>query len=211
MKTLQVGIDIDGVLALYVRGFLNYYNNKNGTTFTPGDVTGRIASTLQCSFDEYINIAHEFMGKNEFSSIEPMKYSRMILKMLSEKYDLHIITARSDRFESVTRQWLFEHYGKSFHSVNFCNFYGGSTEKRIKSQIMKELGIDVLIEDEMENILDVSGSGIPVIAIRAPWNKEVYQSFLVNPVNSWAEVPRILEGIELFREKVFRDKELIES
>lgn len=62
-----------------------------------------------------------------------------------------------------------------------------------KSQLCKELGITLLIDDVIENAIDVTSNGITCILLERPWNREkVFTHPLLIRVKDWTEALEVL-------------------
>ena len=45
------------------------------------------------------------------------------LGVMKERYELHIVTARKEKYAETTRSWIQEHYPHIFTEIHFGNHY----------------------------------------------------------------------------------------
>lgn len=94
---------------------------------------------------------------------------------------LYFITARNQYPEITeeTMRWLTD---------NKYSFDGVATRQTDKYPICKELGVDLVIDDNPKIIEDMSSAGIPSLLFDQPWNQEVEEWAYVKRVKSWFEI-----------------------
>lgn len=173
----KIGFDIDGVLQDYqvyrVEKFLEHYLEVTGhkydgrIDFTKYDTNAMFPDCRDKKLieDSGKNSIVEYMS-GSLSPIEPfVKDLFVALKKL--KVEIYIITARYRETEEEMRQ-LEQATRERFERerIPVDEFYIGIEDK---VNIIKSVGIDVMVEDSVENILKISEL-IPVIAIQRPYN-----------------------------------------
>ena len=85
------------------------------------------------------------------------------------------------------------HYGNAFASVFFLGSLHGNKDgkKRTKREVCDELGIDIFIEDSMENAVNIASPTRPVFLLDKPWNQgELVGN--VKRVKGWEGVMEVL-------------------
>ena len=84
------------------------------------------------------------------------------LGILSEHYNLIVITSRIPSWEQVTREWLKSHFGDVFKGIYFAK---GRQEGFTKSKgdICKEVGASWLIDDSPVHCASAADQGIKAI------------------------------------------------
>lgn len=175
---MRIGIDIDGVLTnieQFLLDYLSKYCVENGISFSIHndicyDVHKVFAITKEQEQDfwkEYL----EFYAKEE----KARPFAKDIINRLKkEGNEIYIITARmftnqndemGEMMRNLVKEWLMENE----ICYNKLVFSKASSERKIK-EILEEK-IDVMIEDNPQNIYDIS-LHIPVICYDTTYNRE---------------------------------------
>lgn len=111
------------------------------------------------------------------------------LLQLASNYRMIVITGRSESKRKQTEEWLDANFPKLFSAVYFTNVFLGESEEveRKKSDICTDAGVDVLIDDSIEEAVEVSSSGIQVLLFDRPWNRSSIPT-TVYRVKDWNHV-----------------------
>ncbi len=189
MKKKIIGVDFDDVLFNFNRSFVDFCNKKYGTKMTYEKITDYM---MEKSWNEPIEVIlkriEEFFKSGEHDLVIPLAGSEDAIKSLSSKYDLVVITSRPDLIKESTNRWINKNFGDVFKGVHFSNqFMTGGGVARKKSEICKEIGVNLFIEDAPVYSMNIAKNGIPVILLNTPYNQNVSHE-LISRVNSWAEV-----------------------
>ncbi|KAI9254259.1 hypothetical protein BY458DRAFT_420985, partial [Sporodiniella umbellata] len=106
----------------------------------------------------------EFYNSPEFLEIECIQdFSYEALKMLKSRgFKLVIITSRQQFVARPTKTFVDKFYKDIFESMYFCNLNLSDKERGVyisksKATICREIGVDVLIEDSLNDALDCQG------------------------------------------------------
>ena len=114
-----------------------------------------------------------------------MAGSLKALKTLKEKgHELYVVTGRADKDIEQTELWIETYIPDVFKDVHYANW----ATSRKKSEICKELGIGILIDDNPGIALECANAGIRVFLFDQPWNREQQFPDNVERVSSWDEV-----------------------
>jgi len=112
-KKPVVAIDVDEVLAYFIPTIADYYNER--ALATNAEVPRKAynsASFFTMDFhlvwgvseDECHSIVEDFFKSDHFlRKIRPVEGALHPLQRLKEKYELHIVTARQNKIEAITR------------------------------------------------------------------------------------------------------------
>lgn len=65
--------------------------------------------------------------------------------------------------------------------------------KRLKSEVCKEIGASVLIDDALKHAEEVASHGIPVLLPDKPWNRDYTPPGVVR-VQSWNDIVSWIEA-----------------
>ncbi len=169
---MRIGIDIDGVLTDFEKWQLDvgskFFLKYNKNIVVPGgydsDVVFNVTKKMDSEFwNEYLY---------DYAQNEPArKFSNEVIDKLRKKgYEIYIITARyltdknndlGKEMRKIVKDWLKN------NKINYDKIIFSPEDKL---EICKENNIDIMIEDKVENINNISKI-IPVICFNAGYNK----------------------------------------
>lgn len=151
------------------------------------------ATVWECSPDESSHIVHEFFKSRHFlegipvipgvgidwwsrrkqkhtlalyqphAPRAPTTGAQTSLQALSDTYDLVVVTSRQHVIREPTLQWLETHFPGTFVDVHFGNHYALSGPSMSKSEICKQVGAQVLIDDNPRYAMECAQAGIQVL------------------------------------------------
>jgi uncharacterized protein len=98
---------------------------------------------------------------------------------------LHITSHRPERSLTATRRWL-DDIGVRHHEL-----YCGSD----KVARCRQIGIDLLLDDNPKNLLQALEAGILAATLRHPWTQDVCDVPGVICAADWRELARVLEPV----------------
>ncbi len=161
---MKIGIDIDGVLTDISRFYLDY-----GAKFALENNIDEIANPNGYEIEEILNLeegTHKKFWNQYDNYYTKAKYTRefapeVIEKLKNEGNEIYLITARNPEEEKWTTNWLKEN--------NI--YYDKLVFTDRKDKYCKDNNIDLMIEDSVSNILEISKL-IPVICLDNRYNKE---------------------------------------
>lgn len=190
-----IGVDIDEILAEFYKDFLAWMKKEQGISVSYDQLyTYRLCNILGESQEESLLRLHEFLHRHA-RDIHLVPGSQQGIQCLARKHTLYAITSR-DRFsEEDTRWWLNEHFEGCFEDVYFANHKDAGFHVS-KSHFIKQLDVDVMIEDYEGYAVNVASTGIPVLMLEKPWNnKEHHNGIFV--IKHWDKIPRLVDDLEL--------------
>lgn len=128
-----------------------------------------------------------FFESSEYYKTQPVSWAYEKLYERKQKwYNLFVVTARNKPYEQQTRKRVETHFPWIFSNFLFMNKH---TENEIpKSQLCLQMGIQILIDDNAENILDMNTIGMPWFLLDKPWNQWIKDSKLLHKVYSRDEI-----------------------
>lgn len=143
--------------------------------------------------EEWYFIWESFWKKTMNPSLVPLvAWARDGVNLfLSLKKNLSIITARSDKEEWKvirTKDWISTHFpeiGKE--NIFFVNHFSNTALP--KSVVCKNHGIDLMIDDHIDNARDLAENNITTILLEKPWNRHHrFEHPLIYRVKDWQEI-----------------------
>lgn len=189
---MNIGVDIDEVLAELTEAFLKYHNHTYETKLKKKDM-------FSYSYHEVIGDTEEemkqkilkFFNTDFFHNIKTVSGAKRAIALLAKEHQLSVITARPHIIRPQTEQLITHHFPKHFSTINLTNQWHGEGQKRSKSEVCKEKNIAVMIEDSLYHARDCAAQGIYVLLVDFgyPWN-QVSEKLPENikRVHSWKEI-----------------------
>lgn len=185
---MRIGIDLDDVVADSGVAMIEMHNKKHGTHFKKNDFRGYFfEETWGITREERNKEVDEFFATDQLKKISPMAGSLKAIEMLKTLgHELYIVTGRGDKDVEQTELWIEGHFPRVFADVHYAT-------SRKKSEICKEVGVEVLIDDNPDIALDCANAGIRVLIFDQPWNRRLEFPKNVERVYSWDEVLKKLD------------------
>ena len=186
---MKIAIDLDGVIfdtENFFRANAQIYDLKHGGK---GEIR-REELWAQCrydwtqaEYDEFFDICLENVLK--YAPIMPL--ASEIIRSLAKKHELYIITNRGDM---TYRELEITHDRLKQDNIDvFKKIY--SHDEYSKLQRCQQEGIDLMIDDLYNNIVDISSAGIKCLYYRDLVTKTI-DSPLVYEVRNWGDIARYL-------------------
>lgn len=189
----RIGIDFDDILFDFNHKYCQFHNERYGTNLCFDDIyTYDLRAVWNIDMDEAIRRVHEFIFSQMHDEVIPVSGSVETIKELRNYYELHLITSREEKFKDKTLNWLNKHFFNLFHKIHFTNSFGKNKNKKKKSEVCIENGIELMIEDAPIYATDLAEKGIEVLLLDKPWNR-VDTHPLVKRVYDWKEIEKILK------------------
>jgi uncharacterized HAD superfamily protein len=196
---MRIATDLDEVIANFLAGFTNFYNDKYGTDLNESDffsydfwkVTGGTKN-------ETIEEIYDFYKSEYFKNIKPVEGAIEGLERLNRENELFLITSRQDDVMTETEEWIERHLPNTFTGIYNTNEHsenGFPVGK--KSNICDKLDVDVMIEDSPAYAAECAESGRRVILMERPWNRDSKIPEGVRTVSGWEEIMEIYKKGEL--------------
>lgn len=188
-----IAVDIDDVLFPFVDGIAEYHNAVKGTSLTASDfLSNSLLEVFGGTADETENIIRDFLETNHLR-LQPVAGAKEALARLKKDFTVVLVTARNQIFEPGTTQWLQYHFPDLFEHVIFAgNPYDGRSF-RSKGVICKELGAQLLIDDQPTNLLSAVEHGVEgVLFGTQAWSvlNQSLPSEKITPCADWEAVMR---------------------
>ncbi|KAG0315793.1 hypothetical protein BGZ97_007811 [Linnemannia gamsii] len=197
-----IAVDLDEVLARTTLAIADFHNDTYGTTLTMDDfISYDYTKVWGGTREESIAKWRLFFDSPYFLKVEPVEGSLETLKLLkARRFSLVIVTARQQFVADLTKKFVDRHFPGIFESIYFANHFLTEQEKltfvsKPKSVICRDVHAQLLIDDSLENALEVSKAGIPVLLFdlhgKYKWNQLEEGQQLpekVTRVKSWKDI-----------------------
>ena len=168
---LRIGIDVDDVLAESLPGYLEAFRRRFGHEVKIEEAAWEI-------FRRYPEIsATQMWGffseleANDFLGTRPVypEAVKAVRRLAADGHRLFVVTGRLTQHRDHTRR-LLERAGLLGHFEELVH-RGDEAAADYKPRIIREMKLDLLIEDELHVALAVAGVPIPVLLFDRPWNQ----------------------------------------
>lgn len=121
--------------------------------------------------------------------VNPVEWAKeKLLQFKKNWYKLLILTARIEEiFWEYTSLWVQNHFPEIFDDIIFADHF--HENHREKSEICKDEGIGIMIEDNYDYAMDLAKAWVTTYLIEKPWNNfhEVYHENIIR-IKSWEDV-----------------------
>lgn len=192
MNLRTIGFDLDEVLLDFNNAFCSYHNRVYGTNLRRSDlIVFEYEKIINCSKEEVIKRVVDFYTSPEHLNTKPMDGAVEVINKLKDDNTLIIITSKPEMLREETLKWINKYFPNSFKDVFFTNHFYGNGLRRSKGDVCKEVGVDMFIDDNLENLENVLSMGIPALLFDAPWNQYA-SKYPMTRVKSWNEILEIL-------------------
>ena len=191
MKKPVVAVDIDEVLTPFLEAFIRFHNREYHTDLKVGDFKSYIfGHTLKVPEPEAVKRVLQFYKSHDFRSNRPFIDAPAALKQLGEHYRLIIITSRHPMSQEQTLAWLEDHFPQTFGAVHFSTHLYLDQPLVTKTDICKQEGVEVLIDDNFDFAREAAGAGIRVLLFGKDysWNQDEVLPAGVERVRDWDQV-----------------------
>ncbi len=187
---MKIGVDMDSVLAEIMQPMVEFHNARYHTDLTFHDHTDyNLSKVWKCDPTDVLFRIFEYYESPYFDKVQPIEGAVEGIGRLSVSHDLYLITSRPHRIEHKTNAWLKKHFPDKFKKVLHTNQVSHSHEvRKTKSQVCKEEGISLMIDDAPDYAIDCAQAGIQVFLFPALWNKSVPEHKFIRPVAGWSEI-----------------------
>ncbi len=184
----KIAVDLDGVVAKFAEGLLEFRNERHGTNYRMDDIFSYdFWSVFRISREQSIKEVLDFYNSPEFERIAPIPNSQEAMSLLSEKYFIAALTARPDFTRDKTLNWLEKYFPNVFSEFHFTNHFAGNGERKNKSDFCLEYGYETLIDDYHRHVNECAEKGIRTFLLTQPWNWETLRPEVVR-VRNWREI-----------------------
>ncbi|HYE67080.1 MAG TPA: hypothetical protein VEA58_00630 [Anaerovoracaceae bacterium] len=182
MQRLSLCIDIDGTVTdpYYWIPKANKFFKRN---VKPEDVTSydmhEVLGVEEKEYEEFYSV----FGTTLHKEAEIRSGVHEVINEFYKTHYIHFVTAREEKMESVSLDWLYEHQ-IPFDSISLL----GSHDKVKRAG---ELESDFFIEDRYSNALQLARAGFDVLLIDCSYNQGPLLPNITR-VRSWSDIKQII-------------------
>ncbi len=162
---INIGVDLDGTVADNLPLLTETLNAHCGKELRCEDITQYdLCGLYGLSEAEFYSL----MGTKEqeiISRCTLIPQAREYLEFLvRDGYEVHIITARHPGYKQITERWLKEK-GVPYSGLHLLNSHD-------KLDTCRDLGISLMVEDNVHNAIQLEQGGVRTILYTAPHNRD---------------------------------------
>lgn len=198
MKHKSIALDCDEVLMEFVSGIC-FYNNSTYKTFFERKhfKSYNFWETLGGTRDSSHKLVEEFYNSSVFDNLRPIKGAVPGVNTLKKKgHELFVVTSRPIHIADKTKSSLYNYFLKSFSEVYFSSEWHHNGHIGKKSEVCKSIGIELIVEDNIDNALDCASKGVEVILLDAPWNQTSSNYMGIHRVSDWNGILKKIEELK---------------
>lgn len=188
---MLIGIDRDDTLSRFKECFLNFYNKKHKTQYKLKDVwTDNPKEFFKISslsaLKEYI---YFYLLTKKLFNVPPVEGAVEGINKIKRDHELVIASATPKLFEPFgggVRRWANRYFSNAFFNIYLTPMFTLDSKNKRKYEILKKLGIEVIIEDSFKTASICADNGIRAILLDYPWNKGEAKG--IERAYSWKEI-----------------------
>ncbi len=201
LMRLKIAIDVDDVLAESAIGFVNFSNERWGTSLTVDDYDEHWVKMWNIDNNEMIKRSKIYDDAAIIRDYNHIGGAYEVLRRLSNRHELMVATARKTVHKDDTLLWIEYHFPNIFNRdlIFFAGIWDDLKDDShilTKGDLINQVDADVLIDDQLKHCISVAESGRRAIVFGDySWNKCDNLPERVTRCSSWIEVEEEIERI----------------
>lgn len=183
---MKIGFDLDGCVIQLMPTMLRILKKKYGLSYTIDDVTSfKLEDCLGITEDMIIDIVDT--AATEWRSNKPYEGAIDFITDYHRRSEeiVTFVTARHPKFKIVTFNWLDRWLPHTPYELILTGNYN-------KSEIVKDLRMDMFVEDYDDCVLELASNGVFVFMPARPWNRDVNLPNVIT-FHEWSDIHCILD------------------
>mmetsp|Transcript_17813 Transcript_17813/g.34454 ORF Transcript_17813/g.34454 Transcript_17813/m.34454 type:complete len:316 (-) Transcript_17813:88-1035(-) len=203
---LRVAVDVDEVLARFLLALNSFCAEEHDMHYEVSDYDVYDFKTVwDCSQEASNDMVHAFFESHHFRhGVPAIEGAEESLRRLASFCELVVVTSRQHVIQEPTMDWLDDNFPDIFEEVHFGNHFALEGKSRKKSEICREIGAEVLIDDNPGYAMDCAEAGIHVLLfdwnLGYPWAKTENNGPHhpnITRVSDWAAVETMLRVLAM--------------
>lgn len=155
----MIGIDLDSVVCELIPSVLDRINQQYSTKYRPEHVDRWYWEDAGRGIRLGAEVGAFFRDRQAMLKLPAVTGAvKAVDGMISDGMPVSIVTARSAHHAKVTQRWLYEQFGYVPPTIH--------TKEKWNVQ-----GLDILVDDRLDMILDFADDGRVGILFDQPWNR----------------------------------------
>ncbi len=190
-RSLRIGVDVDDVLAESLPGYLEAFRQRFGHEVKIEEAAWEIfrrypeiSATQMWGFFSELE-ASDFLGTRPLypEAVEAVR------TLSASGHRLFVVTGRLSQHREHTRRLLER--GGLLGVFEDLVHRDGEPAPEYKTRMVRQLRLDLLIEDELHVALAASAVPIPVLLFDRPWNQGELPAGITR-VTAWSQVLQLI-------------------
>jgi uncharacterized HAD superfamily protein len=181
---MKIGIDLDGTVFMTYEKMKETYKRTRNKEF---DLELVLDFSLTRNLFDRMWLYTYFRSAQNYRNLETYPDAVYSILKLKESHEFYFLTIRPflKKIIEVTEETLREYFDIPTTNIIFCKTFEN------KIQTAKNLGIQLLIEDNIASIM--AEISIYFLILKRPWNKNlIIDNPKVKMVESWEEINKLL-------------------
>lgn len=159
MRQHIIGVDVDGVCADLMTGWLGMYNDEHGDCLTVADIKGwGIHEYVKCGKKIYDYLGHPELYEER---VQPIPGALEAVKILRQDFRVVFVTSVTTRSAGRKIKWLRQHGFMKDAGHNPGNDYVECDDKTL-------VNVSLLIDDKVETCMNFHNTGRKAILFASP-------------------------------------------
>ncbi|OGO08869.1 MAG: hypothetical protein A2Y61_06160 [Chloroflexi bacterium RBG_13_60_13] len=180
---MKIGVDIDGVVANFVAGFIPLVKERYGLTLRERDI---YVHDLYLVVGIPVQEGMELVRQTIRCDLEPYPGAIQGLARLRQKHEVTLVTARPEEMVGVTEKWLAR---RKIPYDRLLHFKEGSKYEN-------EYAFDVFVDDHLREAFGFVGRVPHIIIFDRPWNRTFNVAGLFTRARNWRELVSLVTAWE---------------
>lgn len=186
-----LAIDVDEVLAAFLPALCSFHNDTYGSQLSIQDFHSyNFHEVWGGTSEEAKTKMNTFFASDYFKNITPIAGAFETMTRLYRYFELHIVTSRSFNIETMTREWIDEHFPGLFTALHFGNHYGVSGLIRSKPEMCADINALLLIDDSSLYASQCAAANVNVVLFgNYAWNRMLVaeSAHLIRRAQDWGQ------------------------
>ena len=189
---MKIGIDVDGVLTNVEQFCVDYvtkYCVENNVNYNINASEYDISKTFNIGDEQKNNFWKEYLAFYAVNEKARPFAAEVIKKLKEQGHEIYIITARlltnrddeiGDNMRKLVKEWLHDN-NIVYDKLIFCK-----EKKERKIQEIRDTKVDIMIEDNPDNIMELSNI-VPIFCYHATYNEKCFNENIIR-CYSWYDI-----------------------
>lgn len=194
---MNIAFDLDEVLASFQAGWIEFNNLNYGTSLKYEDITTySYEKIMNLPGEEVFRRIFELYDSEIIKNLAPTEGAVAVVRALSGKHELYVLTSRPDEIRAITVNWTTKHFKGCFREVLFSGNISraGFSKNVTKADLCRQYELDWLVEDAPIYAKLVAKAGFNVALLEKPWNvMDKTQHSRIFRLRSISEFPNLLK------------------
>lgn len=194
-----IAVDVDDVIVGEAEFIVEYSNRHWGHNLSLDDYREHWAEMWGVEQDEVERRADILHSPEIINNYRILEDAQGVLKKLSGRFELVILTSRRLMVREDTLKWLADNFAGIFKEVHFTGFwddpFGQDRHLLTKAELSRQIGADYLIDDQPKHCFSAAEAGIESILFGDyAASRELKLPPRVTRCKNWQEVLEYFDG-----------------